>query len=400
MITSLRNFILSFFTTLVYKTSPKQRYLLVTLLTIFVISLLGILLALRAKILVQVPAYGGVYRDAVVGIPRFINPVLASTDADQTLVKLVYSGLMRETSPGVFIPDLAESYTLSPDGHVYTFILKDNLKFHDGKPVTAHDIIYTITKIQNNITPLTAGWQSVDIASIDEKTVTITLKQKYSDFLRMATIGILPSHLWEPLSDEAFSASEFNTLPVGSGPYQVTDVSFGKSGVAQSYTLKRFKKFALGKPYLRTIILYTVSHNEDLFDLLKKGKLDGTLIHGISENIHNIKDISHYKKQPVPGAKVFGLFMNRSNTPLSDSVVRNYIAAILENDTEIIKSLGGDYAYQPTGPIPHRADIAYTPHALIPLEKNGFTKNQQTGIYEKTSTKTPISITLTTLDNP
>jgi peptide/nickel transport system substrate-binding protein len=117
-------------------------------MAVFIVSGLSVLFSLRAKTLHEVPAYGGSYHDAIIGIPRYINPVLANSDADQAMVKLVYSGLLRETSPGIFATDLASDYQVSPDRLTYTFTLRDNIVFHDGKPVTAHDVVYTISSIQ------------------------------------------------------------------------------------------------------------------------------------------------------------------------------------------------------------------------------------------------------------
>ena len=96
--------------------------------------------------MVEVPAYGGSFTEGIIGIPRFINPLIAVSDADRDLTLLAYSGLMRATASGTLIPDLALNYEISDDGLVYTFTIKDTAVFHDGTPVTADDVIFTITK--------------------------------------------------------------------------------------------------------------------------------------------------------------------------------------------------------------------------------------------------------------
>ena len=96
--------------------------------------------------MVEVPAYGGTLTEGIIGTPRFINPVLASSDADRDLVALTHSGLLRPDNHGRLINDMAEKYEISEDGLVYTFTLKPNLFWQDGTPITGDDIIFTIEK--------------------------------------------------------------------------------------------------------------------------------------------------------------------------------------------------------------------------------------------------------------
>ena len=97
------------------------------------------LYALQQSLLVEVPAYGGSLHEGAVGSPQFINPLLAISDADHDLATLTYAGLMGLSGDGTLVPVLAESYTLSPDGKVYVFNLRDDISFTDGTPVTAQD---------------------------------------------------------------------------------------------------------------------------------------------------------------------------------------------------------------------------------------------------------------------
>ena len=112
-----------------------------------------------------VPAFGGKYVEGVVGQPRFINPIYGETDdTDKALINLVFSGLMKYDDQGKVVPDLVEGYTISNDGKIYNFQLKNNIYWQDGKPLTADDIVFTIKTIQNSDykSPLRANWLDVD----------------------------------------------------------------------------------------------------------------------------------------------------------------------------------------------------------------------------------------------
>lgn len=95
---------------------------------------------------VATPTFGGTFNEGIIGTPRFVNPVLAVTRADKDLTALVYDGLLRLGEDGVLIPSIAESITVSEDGLTYNVIMKQHIHFHDGSPLTAHDVAFTVEK--------------------------------------------------------------------------------------------------------------------------------------------------------------------------------------------------------------------------------------------------------------
>ena len=124
----------------------------------FIFLILGLLVAgtsvlgfveLQGRIMVTEPAYGGSLTEGDIGAPRFVNPLLALSDTDQDLTALTYAGLMGEAPDGSLVPVLAQSYIVSPDGRTYQFTLRNNLKFSDGTPITADDVVFTVQKAQD-----------------------------------------------------------------------------------------------------------------------------------------------------------------------------------------------------------------------------------------------------------
>ena len=109
-----------------------------------------LLFRVNQTFLVEVPMRGGMITEGITGMPQIINPVtvspFTSPEADNDLIALVYSGLLKATPNGSLLPDLAKNYYISENGLIYTFILKDELFWHDGKPVTSNDIKFTIQK--------------------------------------------------------------------------------------------------------------------------------------------------------------------------------------------------------------------------------------------------------------
>jgi peptide/nickel transport system substrate-binding protein len=153
--------------------SLTERFLFYSFIIILVISTLLLVERVNTSFLIEVPDHERELIEGVIGSPRFVNPLLALSDADKDLVSLVYSGLMKATPQGAIVPDLAETYSISPDGLTYTFTLKKNLKFHDGSAITTDDVLFTIEKAQDQTikSPKRANWDGVTVQKINDEEI-------------------------------------------------------------------------------------------------------------------------------------------------------------------------------------------------------------------------------------
>ena len=187
-------------------------------------------------------ASGGTIKEGVIGIPRFVNPALAVTRADLDITALIYSGLMKINPDGALVPDVADNVTVSDDGKTYNVLIKKNLRFHDGTPLTARDVAYTIGLIQDGDlkSPLRGNWADVTVEEIGEYELNIVLSQAYAPFIENFTVGILPKHIWSTLPIEQIPFSLKNTEPIGSGPFMVDTITRNDAGLINVYHLKKF----------------------------------------------------------------------------------------------------------------------------------------------------------------
>lgn len=293
----------------------RKEWMLFGVLVIGLIaSALAILQNLNTSFMVSVPIQGGSIHEGIVGTPRFVNPILAFGEADKDLTTLVYSGLMRKNTDGTLTPDLAESYEVTPNGLTYTFTLKQNIYFHDGKPVTVDDIVYTINQVKDPIikSPKRGNWEGVEVVKIDERQVAFNLKQQYASFLENATLGIIPMHIWN--NSSPIELNEANTQPIGSGPYQVQKTEKSNTGTIDRYELSAFKKFALGRPFIKKITLSFYQNEEALMSALEKGEIN----QASSLNPSNAEKLEEagYKIESATLPRIFGLFFNQSQNQL------------------------------------------------------------------------------------
>ena len=343
--------------------SKKERRVFFVLVGILLVSALWMLNDINQNISEKIPVQGGVVSEGILGTPRFVNPVLASSDADKDVVMLVYSGLMRKSNDGSLVSDLADGYEISEDGLTYTFFLRDDLYFHDGAVLTADDVVFTIEAIKDPIikSPHRGDWDGIVVEKVDNKTIRFHLKQTYASFLENTTLGIMPKHIWE---DSPIELSEANNNPVGSGPYKISKVNKQSSGVVESYELKAFKDFALGEPYITKINLKFYSNEERLVSALRGGAISQAS--SISPENAEVLAERGYTIEASVLPRIFGLFLNQNQKQLfTDKKIVEAIDKGIDKD-RIVRQVLEDYGTSIDSPVPQ--------NLLKPIEEATFTE--------------------------
>jgi peptide/nickel transport system substrate-binding protein len=163
------------------------------------------------------------YVEGFVGRPTSVSPFGASTPADRALVALVFSGLLRLGPGETLVPDLADHWSSDAEGRTYTFTLRADARWHDGLPVTADDVAFTVRSLQDPAYtgPGGASWRDVTVTVLDARTVRFELGDPIAGFLYAATQPIAPAHLLDGVPPEDLAANPFGQQPVGSGPYRL-----------------------------------------------------------------------------------------------------------------------------------------------------------------------------------
>ncbi len=363
--------------------SHREKQVFFTAMGVLVGTTIVLLMAVNSSFTVKVPSRGGTIVEGVLNTPARINPLLATsevgTDADRDISALVYSGLLRANGDSGFIPDLAESYEVSPDGLVYTFALKPKLKWHDGKKITASDVVFTIKTAQDSRmkSPKRASWEGVDVLMVDEMTVRFTLKKPYAPFLENATIGILPEHIWKTIDYNRFDTNNYNREPIGSGPYKFASIeTVTKDGdkIPVSYTLKSFSDFALGKPSISTIKFVFFRSEEALVQAVKTGAIGS--INSISqENAKKLETLG-YNIERTPLPRALAVFFNQTEQPLFvDSSVRKALALAVDKNGIIERALSG-YGIALDSPLPPGTP-GYDANSLRPSRESADSKSHE-----------------------
>ena len=226
---------------------------------------------------VTVPDRGGTFVEGVAGNPQYLNPLLSQyNQVDGTLCALLFDGLTKLDEQGNVVPDLAETWTISADGLTYDFRLRAGLQWHDGAAVTAADVLYTVGAMQADDFPgvswLKVLWQSVEVAAPegpDGLAVQFRLEQPLAPFLDYTTIGLLPAHLWQAVPVAQMRESQFNTRPVGTGPFQLGQISATRIELAVN------PRYHGAVPYLTGLAFRFYPDHQSLLPAFDRGEIDG-----------------------------------------------------------------------------------------------------------------------------
>lgn len=225
---------------------------------------------------------GGEYNEGLVGRIQLLNPVFSDLNpVDRDISSLIFSGLMKYNPKTGLIQDDLATHTLDISKKVYTFTLKDGVKWHDGTDISSDDVIFTFQEVIQNVDflnkSLQLGFKGVEIKKIDDKRVSFTIEKPYKFFLTNLTVGLLPKHLLSDIPVANLHLSEFNTVsPVGSGPFYVQSISDLLDINAELVSLKSFDDFYGQKPYIDEFNFYVFPNVESMQDT--RSILDGTQV--------------------------------------------------------------------------------------------------------------------------
>ena len=167
------------------------------------------------------------YVEGALGVPRSVTPLTARTQVDRDLVALLFSGLVRNGPGGTIVPDLAERWSVDATGKTWTVDLRADATWHDGVPVTADDVLFTIRTLQDPAYtgPSSTSWSEVAVTSSGPRRVVFSLQTPLGGFLQALTQPLAPAHLLSEIPIDQLGDDEFGRQPIGSGPFALVELT-------------------------------------------------------------------------------------------------------------------------------------------------------------------------------
>jgi peptide/nickel transport system substrate-binding protein len=372
--------------------TKKERVLFLLAAVGAVISFVVVMGIVIAQSTRAIPAAGGQYTEGVLGQPEYINPVIASSETDLNIVKMVYSNLA----------DLSDSVTASPDLKTWDVRLKDGLTWQDGQQLTSDDVVFTVQSIQDQDanSPLFQSWQGVTVSRVSELEVQFTLANPYAFFGdNLKDLYILPKHIFGDTPPGNWHLSDYNLKPVGSGPYKFVSYNKDINGFISSYDLQAWNGTSGPDPLIQNFDFNFFTDENTLVQSFNSGQIDG--FGNVSpEDISSI-DRPH-NTFLWPTSSYYAVFFNQSNNlALQDPIVREALSAAIDRNGLITAALGGngmpDYGPIPPGAPYYSAVPTVTSSADFAaslLDADGWTVASGTTFRSKTINKAQIPLVI------
>jgi peptide/nickel transport system substrate-binding protein len=284
---------------------------------------------------------------------------VANTEiADQLFLRLVGLGpTLLTAGDRNFVPLLASSWSRR-DSLTLAFELDPRARWHDGVPVTARDVLFTMERARNrSITPRLAELLKhiTAVTAEGERWVVFRFSHSYAEQLYDATFHVapIPAHLLDTIPLDALSRSEFARQPIGNGPYR-----WVRSVPGQLIELRRNDDFFLGKPKIARVIVQAATDPDARVNLMLSGQADAMdNIPPPRANIHRLGAEPTLRLIPVPSPTIGYLLFNqrdrrnreRPHPILSDHRVRRAIGLALDRRL-LVQVIFGSYGEVPYGP--------------------------------------------------
>ncbi len=312
------------------------------------------------------PAPGGTYKEGVLGQPRFINPVLAPLNStDRSLSKLIYPSLFKLDTNGELDPYLAKNITSSEDLKTFEVKLKENATWQDGEPITAQDVVFTITTLQEPgfNSPLRETWQEIEVEATGEHSVRFRLPEPYTFFKENLTLGILPQHKWKNVSADRFSLNSLNIKPLSGGPYSVTNVNKNDDGSIRTLRMKKTEDFWGETPYINQLTFRFYPNTSALINALRSGQVDGMSSLPV-QFYPDIKNDPRLRVHATNQLLYYALFFNQNQkTAFENKKVRRALGLAI-NRQKLIEQVWHNQASVVNSPLPPQATYAIAGESL------------------------------------
>jgi peptide/nickel transport system substrate-binding protein len=288
------------------------------------------------------PVAGGIYTEGILGSFTNANPLYATNQVDRAVSRLLFPGLLTYNEKNELVGDLAKTWNVDTAGTTYTVTLRDNLTWHDGKPLTADDVVFTYQVIQNADaeSPLRSSWQGITVAKVDSRTVTFTLPNPLASFSSGLTNGIIPKHLLGTVPMVGMRSSSFNShSPVGSGPFMWRSISVKGTDAQhadQTIGLSANPDFYAGPPKLKSFVVRAFADQTMMVQAYQKKQL--TAMSGLNRVPDGLQS-DQYVKTELPLSAATMTFFNMNAGVLTDRTVRTALVDAAD-PTAIIQQLG------------------------------------------------------------
>jgi ABC-type transport system substrate-binding protein len=361
----------------------------------------------KVKPTVQVPQPGGIYRIPLFNNPKVLDPARAEDQYSDAVVYQLFDGLVRFSPDLLIIPALAENWRIEQDGLVYRFFLRGNACFHNGRPITPRDVVFSFSRlIRTDPAPSILPHMLRIVGAreyrsgrsdhlegmqiLGDHELRIILEEPYAPFL--VALGMHQTRI-VPEEEVVKEGSEFFRNPVGSGAFRFISWEDNKS-----VCLGRFPEYYLGAALLDEIryVIYPGGRIEDVLVDFQEGRLDEMPVYGkIREKLPVDKGIKWIHR---PSLSLLFYGVNCENPSLSRPELRKVLSAAI--DREKLVSTVYEGRFEPAGSLLPPGILGYRPRESMEDVNLGETQRDPRQVVREVLGENPTLEVVSAIQSP
>jgi peptide/nickel transport system substrate-binding protein len=336
----------------------------------------------------DVAAYGDILVEGSIGDASNLIPVLATDNASHSISGLIFNGLVKYDRDLNVVGDLAESWDISKDGLVITFHLRKGVRWHDGQPFTAEDVLFTYRLTIDPKTPTAYAGDFLKVKKaevLDAHTFRVTYDKPFAPALMSWGSSVMPKHL---LEGKEVTKSPLARHPIGTGPYRFKEWKTGQK-IALVYNPDYFE----GRPFLDGRVMRIIPDMATMFLELRARGIDqmGLTPLQYTRQTENQYFRNHFRKYRYLSFSYTYLGFNLQNPMFADRRVRQALACAV-NKEELIDGVLLGLGKEASGPFKpetwqYNPDVKRYPYdpkkALELLAEAGWRDTDGDGILDK-----------------
>ncbi len=259
------------------------------------------------------------YFEGLVGEIETLNPIFARHQAERSVEQLIFSSLYKYDQKGNLKSDLIKNLTIDQTKKNYLITLRDDIKWQDGKALTAEDVKYTVDLFKDQGINTFTGQALRGVATeiLSRNVIEFRLRSPYISFPHLLTFPILPKHVLSDNKAGKLRESDFNYFPIGSGPFMVADFVLKNDQIKKQNDIRPEVKISLVKnPYypnskLQELEILIYQNDQKLSQALERGEVNSALFNNVLLTDANLSNFEVKNYQVASG--VFAFFNLKSN---------------------------------------------------------------------------------------
>jgi peptide/nickel transport system substrate-binding protein len=294
----------------------------------------------------DVPAYGDILVEGSIGDASNLIPLLATDSSSHSISGLIFNGLVKYDKDLNIVGDLAESWDISQDGLVITFRLRKGIRWHDGQPFTAEDVLFTYRLTIDPKTPTAYAGDFLKVKQaevLDPLTFRVIYDKPFAPALMSWSSAVMPKHLME---GKDVTKSPLARHPIGTGPYRFKEWKTGQK-IVLVYNPDYFE----GRPYIDGRVMRIIPDMATMFLELRAKGIDqmGLTPLQYTRQTENRYFLNNFRKYRYLSFAYTYMGFNLQNPMFADRRVRQALA-YASNKEELIDGILLGLGKEATGP--------------------------------------------------